>query len=82
MPTASVFPVAIADTDMETLYRWRVQEKDKRGRPRWRLIRTPMTEETARFWAANNQRIIERIDAPVAAQPGGAVRAHERRTTQ
>jgi hypothetical protein len=53
---------------METLYRWRVQEKDKRGRLRWRLVRTPMTEETARFWAVNNNRIIERIDAPAAAR--------------
>lgn len=56
---------------METLYRWRVQEKDKRGRLRWRLVRTPMTEETARFWAVNNNRIIERIDAPVT-RPGMA----------
>ncbi|MDP1718412.1 MAG: hypothetical protein Q8L40_10075 [Burkholderiales bacterium] len=52
---------------METLYKWRVQEKDKRGRMRWRMVRTPMTEETARFWAANNDKIIERIDAPVAS---------------
>ncbi len=51
---------------METLYQWRVQEKDKRGRLRWRLARSPMTEETARFWAANNNKVIERIDAPVA----------------
>lgn len=67
---------------METLYKWRVQEKDKRGRLRWRLVRTPMTEETARFWAANNQRVIERVDAPVSAQVAGVVRAQERRTTQ
>lgn len=53
---------------METLYKWRVQEKDKRGRPRWRLVRTPMTEETARFWAANNNKVIVRIDTPVASQ--------------
>ena len=53
---------------METLYKWRVQEKDKRGRMRWRMVRTPMTEETARFWAANNDKIIERIDAPAASQ--------------
>ncbi len=53
---------------METLYQWRVQEKDKRGRWRWRLVRSPMTEETARFWAANNNRIIERIDEPVASR--------------
>ena len=51
---------------METLYKWRAQEKDKRGRIRWRLVRTPMTGETARFWAANNNRIIERIDVPAA----------------
>lgn len=51
---------------METLYKWRVQEKDKRGRLRWRLVRSPMTEDTARFWAANNNRIIERVDTPVA----------------
>ena len=51
---------------METLYKWRVLEKDRLGRPRWRLIRSPMTEETARFWAANNNRVIERIDAPIA----------------
>lgn len=67
---------------METLYKWRVQEKDKRGRVRWRLVKSPMTEETARFWAANNQRVIERIDAPSAVQGAGIVRAHERRTTQ
>lgn len=54
---------------METLYKWRVQEKDKRGRIRWRLVRSPMTEETARFWAANNNKVIERIDLPAAAQP-------------
>ena len=54
---------------METLYRWRVQEKDSRGRVRWRLVRSPMTEDTARFWAANNNRIIERIDAFAASQP-------------
>lgn len=53
---------------METLYKWRVQEKDKRGRVRWRLVRSPMTEDTARFWAANNNRIIERVDTPVAQQ--------------
>ncbi len=52
---------------METLYKWRAQEKDKRGRMRWRMVRTPMTEETARFWAANNNRIIERIDAPAVS---------------
>ncbi len=57
---------------METLYKWRVQEKDKHGRVRWRLVRSPMTEDTARFWAANNNRIIERVDIPVAQQ--GAVR--------
>jgi hypothetical protein len=54
---------------METLYKWRVQEKDKRGRIRWRLVRSPMTEETARFWAANNNKVIERIDVPAAPQP-------------
>lgn len=63
---------------METLYQWRVQEKDKRGRLRWHLVRTPMTEETARFWAANNNKVIERIDAPVVpryrAPVAGAVR--------
>lgn len=53
---------------METLYKWRVQEKDKRGRLRWRLVRSPMTEDTARFWAANNNRTIERVDTPVAQQ--------------
>ena len=51
---------------METLYKWRVQEKDRRGRLRWRMVRAPMTEDTARFWAANNHRIIERIDGPLA----------------
>lgn len=53
---------------MDTLYKWRVQVKDKRGRTRWRIVRSPMTEDTARFWAANNNKIIERIDAPVAPQ--------------
>lgn len=53
---------------MDTLYRWRVQEKDKRGRTRWRIVRSPMTEDTARFWAANNNKVIERIDAPVGQQ--------------
>lgn len=53
---------------METLYKWRVQEKDKRGRIRWRLVRSPMTEDTARFWAANNNKIIERIDAVSPSQ--------------
>lgn len=57
---------------METLYKWRVQETDKRGRKRWRIVRSPMTEETARFWAANNNKIIERIDAPASLQ--GAAR--------
>lgn len=51
---------------MDTLYKWRVQEKNKRGQMRWRLLRSPMTEETARFWAANNNRIIERVDMPIA----------------
>ena len=51
---------------METLYKWLVQEKDKRGRMRWRIVKSPMTEETARFWAANNHKIIKRIDAPAA----------------
>ena len=50
---------------METFYKWRVQEKDKRGRLRWRIVKSPMTESTARFWAANNDRVIERIDTPV-----------------
>jgi len=53
---------------MESLYKWRVQETNKRGRMRWRIVRSPMTEETARFWAANNNRIIERIDATAALQ--------------
>jgi hypothetical protein len=53
---------------METLYKWRVQEKDKRGRVRWRLVRSPMTEETARFWAANNNRIIQRVDSAATTQ--------------
>jgi hypothetical protein len=51
---------------METLYKWRVLEMDRRGRSRWRIVRAPMTEDTARFWADNNNKIIERIDAPVA----------------
>jgi hypothetical protein len=50
---------------METLYKWRMQEKDKLGRMRWRLVKSPMTEETARFWAANNNKIIQRVDVPV-----------------
>ncbi len=62
---------------METLYKWRVQEKDKFGRIRWRLVRSPMTEDTARFWAANNNKVIARIDLPPAAQtpsqPGSGV---------
>lgn len=53
---------------MDTLYQWRVQEKDRRGRLRWRLVKTPMTEDTARFWAANNNRVIERVDLPGAAE--------------
>lgn len=67
---------------METLYKWRVREKDKHGRPRWRIVKTPMTEETARFWAANNQRVIERIDAPAAVQGAGLARPQERRPSQ
>ncbi|MBY0270480.1 MAG: hypothetical protein K2X06_11460 [Burkholderiales bacterium] len=62
---------------METLYKWRVQEKDPRGRVRWRLVKAPMTEDTARFWAANNNKVIERIDALSPAQqrpqPGTAI---------
>lgn len=54
---------------METLYRWRVQEKDKFGRMRWRLMRAPMTEETARFWARNNSKVIERVDLPLDYNP-------------
>lgn len=53
---------------METLYKWRVQVMDKRGRMRWRIVRSPMTEETARFWAVNNNKIIERIDSSAAQQ--------------
>ncbi len=53
---------------METLYKWRVQEKDRHGRVRWRILKAPMTEDTARFWAANCHKIIERIDAPLAPQ--------------
>jgi len=51
---------------MDTLYKWRVQEQDRRGKVRWRLMKCPMTEETARFWAANNNRVIERIDVTAA----------------
>ena len=60
---------------METLYKWRVKDMDKRGREHWRMLRTPMTEETARFWAANNNKIIERIDVPLqrAARPVGVM---------
>ena len=62
---------------METLYKWRVQENDKFGRIRWRLVRSPMTEDTARFWAANNNKVIARIDLPptaqTAAQPGSGM---------
>jgi hypothetical protein len=54
---------------METLYKWRVQEKDKFGRIRWRLVRSPMTEDTARFWAANNNKIIARIELPAQSSP-------------
>lgn len=54
---------------METLYKWRVREKDKHGRVRWRMVRSPMTEDTARFWAANNNKVIERIDAVASSQP-------------
>lgn len=53
---------------METLYKWRVQETDKRGRTRWRMVRMPMTEETARFWAVNNNKTIERITTPGTLQ--------------
>lgn len=53
---------------MEKLYKWRVQEKDKRGRLRWRLVRSPMTEETARFWATNNNKVIGRIDLDIASR--------------
>jgi hypothetical protein len=53
---------------METLYKWRVQEKDKHGRVRWRIVRAPMTEDTARFWAANNNKIIQRIDVSAVPQ--------------
>lgn len=64
---------------MDTLYKWRVQETDKRGRMRWRMVRTPMTEDTARFWAANNNKIIERIDVPATlkgtARPTAASQA-------
>lgn len=61
---------------METLYKWRVQEKDKHGRVRWRLVRSPMTEDTARFWAANNNKVIERIDMAGTQQmplPGSGI---------
>jgi hypothetical protein len=62
---------------METLYKWRVQEKDKHGRVRWRLVRSPMTEDTARFWAANNNKVIERIDVVGTTQqmplPGSGI---------
>jgi hypothetical protein len=62
---------------METLYKWRVQEKDKFGRIRWRLVRSPMTEDTARFWASNNNKVIARIDLPpttqTTSQPGSGV---------
>ena len=53
---------------METLYKWRVQEKDKFGKQRWRLVRMLMTEETARFWARNNNLMIERVDWPGAVK--------------
>jgi len=53
---------------METLYKWRVQEKDKFGKQRWRLVRMLMTEETARFWAGNNNMVIERVDWPGAVK--------------
>lgn len=53
---------------METLYKWRMQEKDKFGKLRWHLIRTLMTEETARFWARNNNKVIERVEWPGAVK--------------
>ncbi len=53
---------------METLYRWRVKDKDRSGKTRWRLLRAPMTEETARFWASNNNVVVERIDWPGAVK--------------
>jgi hypothetical protein len=67
---------------MEALYRWRVQEKDKFGKSRWRLLRAPMTEDTARFWARNNNRVIERVDMPVtpAFMQAAASRAAETKT--
>ncbi len=70
---------------METLYKWRVQEKDKRGRMRWRIVRTPMTEDTARFWAANNNRVIERVDVPAdvstaSQRPAPAITAYTLKT--
>ena len=53
---------------METLYKWRMQDKDKFGKPRWRLVRMLMTEETARFWARNNTLTVERVDWPGAVK--------------
>lgn len=62
---------------MGQLYKWRIKETDKFGKPRWRLVRTLMTEETAQFWARNNSKVIERVEWPGAVKMslrlGGAV---------
>lgn len=53
---------------MGQLYKWRIKETDKFGKPRWRLVRTLMTEETAQFWARNNSKVIERVEWPGAVK--------------
>jgi hypothetical protein len=44
---------------MLTVYEWRVLEKDKRGRDRWRTLRWRMSVDEATHWSRCNDKCIE-----------------------
>ncbi len=64
---------------MITVYRWRVLEKDQRGRDRWRTLGWHMREDEAAAWALNNARQIvkvagsEEIRRPLELRASGGI---------
>ena len=67
---------------MVTVYRWRVLEKGRRGRDRWRELRWAMSIERATAWSAANMKAVDMVPAsgrdcyeiPMATS-GGIMRA-------
>jgi hypothetical protein len=58
---------------MITVYQWRVLEKDKRGRDRWRLLRWQMTIERAIAWSQANMKAVEMVPGSAEGRGTGEI---------